>query len=521
MTALPTSPSPAATIRVVVYGGSYATETVGGGFASTPNGFLASAGDTNKDGNSDLLIGNADGDAYLLLGGDLTTIASTIEDVEGSASAPYTKGADLTGDGSADLLLVPADTATRDTEFGVLNTAKPAHVNATALPNRAAPSTNGSANGRGVMMTGDVTVGAGAADFTSIQAAIDSGASRVLIHPGVYYEAITLTNNVEVVGSGAGLTVLMMPAGESVLVSADGVTNAAVLNLALKSDGTGIGIDAKNGAAVDIERLLIEGMATAVAVDGATSDVNFKNNSFIDNVNGIAATNCADLDVRNTIFAYNTGTALAYEACAAIKRHEFNLFYANGVDQTPNDPGSGELFSNPLFVDYAASDYRVEDSSPVINTGSPGDAVPPGAGDRIDIGHIEQTGGGYIASHDYCSTCDNDGLIWGVNAFDTIQGAVDAAEDDLLNLFDGDGSQFTVGVDTGTYTESVTINWNLQLLGSDPDNTTIQGVGAPAVTISKTVGTKVGGFTLLGAGANSIGVHVYEGLKQCRNERVT
>ncbi len=491
---------------VVVYGsdsGSYATETLGG-FVSPLSSFLAAAGDTDKDGKSDLLIGNDDGDAYLLLGGSLTTVAATIENVAGSASAPYTKGADLAGDGSADLLIVPSNSGTF---VSGLPEAQPAFIPLSALPQRSgtAPNTNASPT------SGDVTVGDGDADYGSIQAAIDSGADRVLIQPGVYYEAITLTNNVIVAGSGAGLTTLMLPEGETVLVTADNVTNTSLLNLSLKGDGTGTGIAVTNGAAVDIERLLIEEMATAVSIDGPTTNVDLKNNSFIANVNGISAINCADLDVLNSIFAYNSGTALSYEACATIQRHEFNLFYANGTDQTPNDPGSGELFSNPLFYSYATGDYRVDAISPVINAGSPGDSVPPGAGSRIDIGHIEQSGGSYVASGSYCSTCDNDGLIWGINAFDTIQGAVDAAEEDLLNLFGGDGTQFTVGVDAGTYTESVTINWNLQLLGSDPDNTTMVGVGGPAVTINGTVGTKVSGFTLLGDGANPVGIHVKGG----------
>ena len=490
----------------VVYGGSYTTEVLGG-FPAALNGFLAAVGDTNKDGNGDLLIGNADGNAYLLLGGNLSTVAATIEDVTSAATAPYTAGADLAGDGSADLALVPSDTS----GFGrQLDKARPVFVKPSALPDYSATVSRD--NGRGLTMTGDVTVGAGDADFTSIQAAIDSGASRVLIEPGVYYENITLASNVVVAGSGAGLTVIASPTGVSPIVSADNISNATLANLTLRGDGTILGIATSNGATgIALARLLIEGMGTAVSIDGATTDVDLKNNSFIANVNGISATNCADLDVRNSIFAYNTGTALAYEACATIKRHEFNLYYANGTDMTSNDPGSGEIFSNPLFRNYGIGDYRVQQNSPIIDAGAPGDAVPPGAGDFIDIGHIEQTGGGYIASHDYCATCDNDGLIWGVNAFDTIQGAVDSAESDLLDLFDGDGSQFTVGVDMGTFTESVTINWNLQLLGSDPDNTTIQGVGAPAVTISGTVGTKVAGFTLIGGGASPIGVHVTGG----------
>ena len=46
------------------------------------------------------------------------------------------------------------------------------------------------------------------------------------------------------------------------------------------------------------------------------------------------------------------------------------------------------------------------------------DGPRPGAGSRIDIGHLEQSGGSYVASLGYCATCDNDGLIWGINAFD-------------------------------------------------------------------------------------------------------
>jgi hypothetical protein len=124
---------------------------------------------------------------------------------------------------------------------------------------------------------------------------------------------------------------------------------------------------------------------------------------------------------------------------------------------------------------------------------------------------MEQTGTAFVARNSYCATCANDGLIWGVDAFDTIQAAVDAAQADMLDLFDGDGTQFTVGVDEGVYTESVEINWNLQLLGSNPDKTTIVGVNGPAVMLSSTVGTKVAGFTLIGGGAEPVGLHLTGG----------
>ena len=75
--------------------------------------------------------------------------------------------------------------------------------------------------------------------------------------------------------------------------------------------------------------------------------------------------------------------------------------------------------------------------------------MPPGAGDFIDIGHLEQTASGFFADYGYCSTCENDGLIWGVDAFNTIQDAVDAAQSDLAFLRPDEPLQFTVGVGEG------------------------------------------------------------------------
>ena len=491
-------------------GESYTTQILSG-YPSALSGFIAAVGDTDKDGLGDLLVGNVDGDAYLLLGGDLNNVAATIEGVASASSTLNTKAADWVGDGSADLAIVPS--AEMAGELGyILDQVSLSFVSRSALPSRNSAGANLPAQTTRSRSTGgDVTVGAGDADYTSIQAAIDSGASRVLIEPGIYQESITLASNVTIAGSGPDLTILTLPISDTVLVEANGISNAALLNVTLQGHSGGTGINISNGTSdFDLERTIIQDMAVAIAIDGSTSDLDLKNNTIIGNADGLAATNCATFDVRNTMFVYNTGTALAYEECAAIKRHEFNLYYANGTDMTPNNPGGGELFSDPLFEAYGRS-YAVGENSPLINTGSPGDSVPPGAGSRIDIGHVEQTGAGYVASHSYCSTCDNDGLIWDVNAFNTVQGAVDAAEQDMLDLFDSNGTIFTVGVDEGVYNESVEIGWNLQLIGSSPDKTTIQGVGAPAVTLSATVGTKVSGFTLIGGGANPVGVEMTGG----------
>ena len=483
------------------------------GFASTLSGFLAATGDVDKDGRGDLLAGNSNGDAYLILGSDLNNAAATLEGVETAASTPYIAGADLAGDGSSDIAVIPSASAAAALGLDGFNAA-PARgpfISRSSLPEAGGISAAqaDSSGGQRAVLTGDVTVAPVGGDFSSVQAAINSGASRVLVQPGIYAEPITLTNDVEVIGSGADRTVLTFPRGSTAttLVAADGVTNAAVRNLTLLGNGSGTGLQVDGSATnIDLNRAVIQGMATAVAVDGSGTTLTVKNNTIIDNNNGFLATNNAGVDVSNTIFAYNTGTALQYDPGAVLQFHQYNLYYANGSDLSPNNPGGGELFSNPLFLDFSSGDFRTESFSPVIDNGTPNDPVPPGAGRAIDIGHLEQTASSFFADDDYCDVCLNNGLIWGVDAFATIQEAVDAAQEDIDNLQLESPIQFTVGVNDGIYTESVVISRSVQLLGQAPDRTIIQGSGGAAVTFQAAVNAGVSGFALTGAGADPIGV---------------
>jgi hypothetical protein len=52
----------------------------------------------------------------------------------------------------------------------------------------------------------------------------------------------------------------------------------------------------------------------------------------VENVNGLQATFCAPVDVRNTIFAYHNGIGLVYESCAVTQLHTYNDFWLNGTD---------------------------------------------------------------------------------------------------------------------------------------------------------------------------------------------
>lgn len=93
-----------------------------------------------------------------------------------------------------------------------------------------------------------------------------------------------------------------------------------------------------------------------------------KNNIICNNVPyGIHATNDASVILYNDVY----GHTLNYE----------------GI---PDQTGiNGNISEDPLFLDASTGDYRLTDVSPCIDAGDPADSVPPGGGDRIDMGVFE------------------------------------------------------------------------------------------------------------------------------------
>ena len=76
--------------------------------------FLTAPGDVNGDGYDDIVLRNASLQAYLIYGAasmpTAPTPAATLDAVGLVASTPYAAGADINGDGSSDLLIVPTGT---------------------------------------------------------------------------------------------------------------------------------------------------------------------------------------------------------------------------------------------------------------------------------------------------------------------------------------------------------------------------------------------------------------------------
>ncbi len=364
-----------------------------------------------------------------------------------------------------------------------------------------------------------VTVSASASPcddcYTSIQAAIDSGAGQVLLEPGIYREPAYLVSGVQLLGSGAEATVLQPPvavrlgeAAVDALVSGEGISSALIGRLTLDGGGTTNGIRLEDGAAnVTVARNIVRNAGTALSFDGTGTNVEVVNNTLVDNDNGFAATNCADVDVRNTIFAAQ-GTALNYQTCAATELHQYNDYFANGqdyvIDGAPvNQPGAGEIAADPLFTNPLAQNYRPLPESPVIDVGNPSDPTPIGAGDRVDMGYVEVGAPSFNVSQSYCPTCFNDGLAWGVDAFDTIQDALDALAAHVAALGAPPDGQYTVGVADGTYQEALVMPSYANLV-CQSHQVNIQTLGSiPTISVTDAVNVAIRGCFIAGSGGSN------------------
>jgi hypothetical protein len=364
-----------------------------------------------------------------------------------------------------------------------------------------------------------IVAAGGGEEFTSIQAAVHSGANRVLVRPGVYPEPFYLVSGVEVIGACADKTLIELPGGSSApaLVRAEGVVRAGLSRLTLAGDGVVDGLHVEDGARfIVVARDIVRGAGAGIRVEGPEADVEVVNNTLVGNVSGLVAANCASVDVRNTILAYHGSAGLQYEPCAGTKLHSYNLYWANGVDvdDGTSDPaaGAGERFLDPLFVDVPGDDYRTVAESPAIDAGDPTDPAPPGAGSRVDIGYLEQGRAAFYADDDYCEFCANDGLTWQVDAFDTIQDALDVAADELSVLAWPDRPpRYTVGVGPGLYSEAITLPSHLRLVGAatlgGAEETVLDAGGREtAVTLDGVVQAELSGLTIMGASSAGVAV---------------
>jgi parallel beta-helix repeat protein len=343
--------------------------------------------------------------------------------------------------------------------------------------------------------------------FATIREAVESGAARVLVHPGRYPQTFYLVSGVEVIGSGAELTIIEPPNGPAAtLVTAEGVAGASLARLTLAGDSRWDGFLAEGGATgLKLTRSILRDLDTAVHLQGG-SEVEIVNNTIVRNADGIVIEADTPLNVRNTILAYNTTSGLSYPADAPSLSNTYNNFWLNGMDMNPSGVSLGSLFVDPRFRNLAMNDLRLAANSPLIDKGAPNDPTVPGGGERVDIGYAEFNAAGFYVSKDYSETGLNDGLTWGIDAFDRIQPALQAAAETLHSLQGAlpEGG-YSVAVDKGVYMETVAVPSHVRLVGSGAEFTTIDaGNGGSAVTFTGVIDSQLSGFTIQNAGGAGV-----------------
>jgi hypothetical protein len=347
--------------------------------------------------------------------------------------------------------------------------------------------------------------------FATVRQAVESGAARVLIHPGRYPQTFYLVSGVEVMGSGAELTIIEPPPGltSGTLVTAEGVAGASLARLTLAGGSQWEGFLAEGGAkGLKLTRCILRDLKTGVRLRGG-SEVEIVNNTLVSNTDAVIIEGTTPVNLRNTIFAYNSGTGLRHGDSPTSLSNTYNNFWANGADMNPSGVSLGSLFFDPRFRSLAHKDLRLAAGSPLIDRGAPNDPTPPGGG-RVDIGYAEYNAAGFYVSKNYSETGMNDGLVWGIDAFDRIQPALDAAAAALRGLLGAvpEGG-YSVAVDAGSYTERVRVPSHVWLVGSGAQVTTIDaGSAGSPVIFEGVISSGLSGFTLLNASASGAGVEI-------------
>ena len=355
--------------------------------------------------------------------------------------------------------------------------------------------------------------------FANIQSAINSGALRVRVRPGIYRETINLAAGVSVIGSGAELSIIEpLSASTRSAVQVEGAPTTTLARFAL----SGAGYTAEQGAtSARLVRNLIRNATTGITVDGNTTELEALNNTVVNNAIGFAATTCANLNVRNTIFAGNTSVGISYQSCAASNLERYNLFYQNGADGFADvsvngstvsaSSGVGVLQKDPLFANAFGNDFRLQPQSPARKAGNPADPTPLGLAGRVDMGYLEQGNATFYVSTTYCAQCINDGLAWNTDAFTGVQAALNSAADGIrglafanLEALSQAGLRFVVAVGSGAFTESVNVPSYVALVGIGADRTQLVAPSnAPLITLQDGVNAGVANMALIGTGSGT------------------
>jgi predicted outer membrane repeat protein len=331
------------------------------------------------------------------------------------------------------------------------------------------------------------------ADYTTIQAGIDASANAdtVLVQPGTYVENIRYYGKLITLGSlflttqdedYISSTIIDGNATSRVVSFLNGEDSSAILTGFTITNGSttyGGGIYC-NGASPTLKNLIITGN-TATFAGGGISCYNcspiFKNVEIVGNTannraGGVNCENNSTPTLENVTIVSNTA---AYYGGAIFCDTNSDPIVINSIlwDNSPEEiylnfssitvsysdieggyTGTGNIDSDPLFVDPSNGDYHLTENSPCIDAGDPASPLDPD-GTVADMGayYYHQNFGPVI----HISTTGSDLTGNGSEElpFATIQHGINMS-----------ANTDTVLVQPGTYVENINYNSKLITVGS-------------------------------------------------------
>jgi len=226
-----------------------------------------------------------------------------------------------------------------------------------------------------------IVCAAGTGDFTEIQAAVNAAGAGdlIVVKPGHYmpFSVGSGKNNLRIQGSGADQTF---------------VFSRAVGNAATITSSTGVIVEGftfssanANGISVDADQFHARNCVFADSRDNGlylysegTRYYYVTNCIFRNNSTGITRTLVCYS--RNNIFINNDLSSISFDG--GIVR-SYNLHWNNNSNGTL---GATDFIANPMFINLANNNYHLQEGSPAINTGTPGEIYFNLDGTRNSLG---------------------------------------------------------------------------------------------------------------------------------------
>lgn len=216
--------------------------------------------------------------------------------------------------------------------------------------------------------------------FTTIQEGIDRSYGFVWVAAGVYREVVDLKDNLVLLGAGADKTFIY----GNVMVN--DVTGAKICGFTITDDDTA-GIHCYHSSLTIANNIIINQPHDGIFVS-SNSSLAIINNVITDNShNGIFLSNSSEAKIRNNIIVDNGDCGVAMVESSSCFLDYNNIWHNLRGNYGDNVvPGMHDLPAEPLFIDVAGRNFRLQPDSPCINAGDPDPQYNDADGSRNDIG---------------------------------------------------------------------------------------------------------------------------------------